>query len=248
MKKLWIIARKDIREAMRSRSTYIYIAIMIALSFTYLSSYNSLIENLKGDNASTQKIYESSRSFLNSIAYALPMMYSILVCTIFAAYSVIVDKAKRNIESLMVTPLTLRQIWGGKSLAVTLPSAGIGLAVAILGYIIINMTAVIPQTGGFIFPEPLAIVTALIIVPLLVLAVVSVVIYMQLVIANPRIANVAFTVIFLALFFSANILTSLGININFSYIYLAIAVLCGGVSYLLSRSLTKERVLLSSKG
>jgi ABC-2 type transport system permease protein len=248
MNKLWIIARKDIREALHSRSTYIYIVIMIGLSFTYLSSYNSLIENLKGQNASTQSIYESSRAFLNSITYALPMMYSILVCTIFAAYSVIVDKAKRNIESLMVTPLTLKQIWAGKALAVTLPSVVIGLAVSILGYIIINLISVVPQTGGFIFPEPLAIVTALIIVPLLVLSVVFIVIYMQLIIANPRIANLAFTVIFLVLFFGANILTSLGINVNFSYIYLAIAVICGGASYLLSHSLTKERVLLSSKG
>jgi ABC-2 type transport system permease protein len=248
MKKLWIIARKDIREAMRSRSTYVYIAIMIALSFTYLSSYNSLIENLKGQNASTQSIYESSRAFLNSITYALPMMYSILVCTIFAAYSVIVDKSKRNLESLMVTPLSLKQIWAGKALSVTVPSVVIGLAVSILGYIIINMISVAPQTGGFIIPEPLAIVTALIIVPVLVLSVVFVVIYMQLIIANPRIANLAFTAIFLALFFSANILTGLGINVNFSYIYLAIAIICGGVSYLLSRSLTKERVLMSSKG
>lgn len=248
MKKPWIIARKDIREALHSRSTYIYVAIMIGLSFTYLSSYNSVMESLKSSHAASQSIYEASRAFLNSITYALPLMYSILICTIFAAYSVIVDKAKRNLESLMVTPLSLRQIWAGKALAVTLPSVIIGLAVSILGYVIINFTSVVPQTGQFIFPEPLAILTAFIIVPLLVLAVVFIVIYMQLIISNPRVANLAFTAIFLILFFGANILTSLGININFSFIYLAVAALCGAASYLFSRSLTKERVLMSSKG
>jgi ABC-type Na+ efflux pump permease subunit len=32
MNKLWIIARKDIREAFRSRTTYFYIVILIFLS------------------------------------------------------------------------------------------------------------------------------------------------------------------------------------------------------------------------
>ncbi len=247
MHKLWVIARKDIREAFRSRSTYIYIVIMIVLSFSYLSSYNTLINSLARQNADLATKREASRIFLSSLAYTLPMMYSILVCTIFATYSVIVDKAKRNIESLMATPLSLKQIWLGKTLAVALPSVIIGLGVAILGYVIINVTRVVPATGNFITPDVLAVVSALILVPLLIFAVVSIVIYLQLVISNPRIANLAFTAIFLILFFGVNVLTSLGINVNFSLVYLGVIILCGGLSFLLSPSLSKERVLLSSK-
>ncbi len=247
MHKLWVIARKDIREAFRSRSTYIYIVIMIVLSFSYLSSYNTLINGLARQNADLATKREASHIFLSSLAYTLPMMYSILVCTIFATYSVIVDKAKRNIESLMATPLSLKQIWLGKTLAVALPSVIIGLGVAILGYVIINVTRVVPATGNFITPDALAVVSALILVPLLIFTVVSIVIYLQLVISNPRIANLAFTAIFLILFFGVNVLTSLGINVNFSLVYLGVIILCGGLSFLLSPSLSKERVLLSSK-
>ena len=248
MNKLWVIARKDIREAFRSRSTYIYIAVLVLLTFTYVSNYNSVINSLAGQNSASQTVSDVSRAFLNSLAYTLPMMYSVLVCTIFSAYSVIVDKARRNMESLMATPLSLRQIWMGKTLAVTVPSLIIGLGVSTLGYLILNFITVMPKTGFFVTPEPLAIVSALIIVPVLIFSVVTVVIYLQLVIANPRIANFVFTAIFLILFFGTQFLAGAGIRVNFSVIYLGIIVICSLGSYLLSRSFTKERVVLSSKG
>ncbi|HEX7476066.1 MAG TPA: ABC transporter permease subunit [Dehalococcoidales bacterium] len=248
MKKLWIIARKDIKESYRSRSTYVYIAIMLVLTLSYFSSYNAVINSLNNQGANQQTIYDASRAFMISLAYALPMIYSILVCTIFAQYSVVVDKAKRNIESLMVTPTSLRQIWMGKTLAVTVPSVVIGISVAIIGYVVLNIIAVEPKAGSFIVPSVFAIVTALIIVPALIFTIVSIVIYIQLVISNPRIANLVFTGIFLLLFFGTTTLSAAGIDINFGLIYLGIIVLCAAISYFLSRSLTKERVILSSKG
>ncbi len=248
MDKIWIIARKDILEALRSRSTYVFILIMGALTFSYISSYMALINNLQRQGASAYTIYNASFSFLNNIAYVLPMMYSIFVCTIFANYSVILDKARRNIESLMATPASLNQIWLGKSLAVTLPSVMVGIGVAIIAYIVMNFGFVIPHTHRFVFPEVSAIVSALILVPILIFVIVTIVIYVQLVISNPRIANLVFTVIFLILLFGANALGFLGIEVNFALIYMGIIILCSIVSYGLSRSLTKEKVLLSSKG
>jgi ABC-type Na+ efflux pump permease subunit len=248
MSKLWIIARKDIREALRSRSTYLFFGIMVVISLTQLGTFNRVINLLIEQNASQQLIHQSTFTFLNSLAYILPLMFSILVCSIFAAYAVITEKAKRNLESLMVTPLSLNQIWMAKTLAVTLPSVVIGLVVSALAYGIITVYAVVPKTGGVIMPDLLAIVSAFILVPILIFAVVSIVIYLQLIISNPRIANLVFTGIFMIVFFGINLLTGIGININFSLIYLGLIVLCGAISYLLSGSLTKEKVLLSSKG
>jgi len=248
MNKIWIIARKDILEAFRSRSTYVFIVIMAVLTFSYFSSYSALVNSLSRQGASSQDIYNASLAFLNNLAYVLPMMYSIFVCTIFANYSVIMDKARRNIESLMATPVSLNQIWLGKSLAVTLPSVVIGIGVSIIAYIIMNFALVIPQTGRFIVPEALAIVSTLILVPVLVFVIVTLVTYVQLTISNPRIANFVFTIIFLILLFGANLLGSLGIGVNFALIYLGVIVLCIIISSVFSRSLTKEKVLLSSKG
>ena len=95
---------------------------MIILTFSYISGYESHVKTLTNQ----QDVNTYSRGFLNSLAYVLPMMFSIFVCSVFANYSVIVDKAKRNIESLMATPVSIKQIWLGKSLAVTMPSLMVG--------------------------------------------------------------------------------------------------------------------------
>ncbi len=248
MDKIWTIARKDIKEAFRSRSTYVFILIMLVLTVSYFSSYNALINNLQRQNADRQAIISASQVFLNNIIYVIPMIYSIFVCTIFANYSVILDKAKRNIESLMATPVNLNQIWIGKSLAVTLPSIIIGIGVAVVMYVVMNVAFVIPRTGQFIIPGPLAIISTFIIVPILVFAIVMIVINVQLVISNPRIANFVFTGIFLILLFGVNALGGLGIEVSFGLIYIGAIVVCGAISWILSRSLTREKVILSSKG
>lgn len=249
MNKIWVIATKDIREAFRSRSTYVFTAIMVVLTFSYFGRYATLISGLHSENASGQTIINASQSFLNEIVYVLPMMYSIFVCSIFANYSVILDKARRNIESLLATPVKLNQIWIGKAMAVTLPSIIIGIGITIIAYIVMAVGFVSPQTGSIMVPADMAIVSTFIIVPILIFSIVMIVIYVQLVISNPRIANLVFTGIFLVLFFfGVTALSGSGFGVNLGLIYIILIVICVIVSYLLSRSLTKERVILSSKG
>ncbi len=244
MSKILVIARKDIREALLSRSTYAFIFIMLVLTFSYVSSYTAHVKNLTSQTA----IIEFSRAFMNSVAYALPLMYSIFVCSIFATYSVVLDKTKRNLESLMATPVSIVQIWLGKSLAVTLPAIAIGLVISVLDYMVLSFGFIVPRTHVFLFPDVVAIVSAIIIVPVLVFCVVLIVTNVQLTITNPRIANIVFTLIFVLLVFTINAIGGLGISIGyFPLIYLGVIVLCALVALGLSRSLTKEKVILSSK-
>jgi ABC-2 type transport system permease protein len=247
MKKIWVVARKDMLEAIRSRSTYLYIVILFFLTFTSISNYNALMSNLTEQGASQEIIRTASGLFLNNLANTMPLMYAFLTSGIFAAYSVIVDKSKRNLESLMATPISLKQLWLGKTLGVTLPSVIIALLVSIIGYVAINFGLIIPHTGNFIFLDPSAIITVLVLIPLLLFTISALVIYMQLIISNPRVANFAFTAIFLLIFFVMTFLSQKGFETNFGIIYLGMTIICGGLAYFLSKSLTKEKVLLSSK-
>jgi hypothetical protein len=105
-----------------------------------------------------------------------------------------------------------------------------------------------PQTHTFIFPSVLAVLSAIIIVPMLIFAIVSIVIFIQLVIANPRIANLIFTGIFILLIVGVQTIGGLGVSFSlFPLVYLGIIAVCALIDFVLSRSLTKERVLLSSK-
>ncbi len=244
MSKLWVIAFKDIGEAFRSRSIYVFFLVSLFLTLSYVTTYNRFVSSLSSQEA----IINYSRGFMNSLAYILPLMYSIFICSIFANYSVILDKAKRTIESLMATPVSIKQIWMGKSLAVMLPSVAIGLSISILAYVVLSLVFVIPKTHIFILPDLLAVLSALVVVPVMIFTIVMVVIYIQLVIANPRIASFVFTGIFVLLVISINAIGAQGFSLNFfPLVYLGVIVICALVSLLLSRSLTKERVLLSSK-
>jgi ABC-type Na+ efflux pump permease subunit len=218
--------------------------IMIIVSLNFAQAYTRGVDSL----SSAAAIDSFSRIYISGLAYILPLMYSIFVCSIFATYSVIVDKAKRNIESLMATPISINQLWLGKSLAVTLPSVGVGLAVAALAYVALNFGFVMPHTHVFIFPEPLSIFTALVVVPVLIFSIVAIVIFIQLVISNPRIANLIFTAIFILLLVGIETIGGLGVSFAFyPLVYVGIIALCAFVCYVLSRTLTKEKVLLSSK-
>jgi ABC-2 type transport system permease protein len=245
MNKIWIISRKDISDVFRSRSTYVFLVIMIFLTFVYISIYNSNVKELKND---TLAINNYSRAYLSTLAYILPLMFSNFICSIFANYAVIVDKAKRNIESLMATPVSIKQIWMGKSLAVTLPSTGIGIGMAIISYLVLDIGFVMPKTGSFISPGIVPIISALIIIPILLFTIVAIVTYIQLTITNPRIGNFVFSGVFIILLIVGETLLGMGLSTNFlALIYLILILVCTGIVYLLSFSLTKERVLLSGK-
>jgi ABC-type Na+ efflux pump permease subunit len=127
---MWVIAKKDILESLRNRSVIFYVAILFFLMFSFFGGYGALVSRLTAANATQPEIIQANQSYLNSIASTLPLIGSLWICTIFATYAVIVEKAKRNIESLMAAPVSLNQIWMGKALAVTLPSAALGLVVS----------------------------------------------------------------------------------------------------------------------
>ena len=244
MKKIWVIASKDVSEAFRSRSIYLVILVAAIFAFSFGTAYNRDI----GANLGAAAVTAYSRDFLSTVAYIVPLMYTIIICNVFSNYTVVLDKARRNMESLMATPVSVRQVWIGKALSVVLPSLILGLGMSLIVFLGFEFVLVMPKAHAFVVPDALSIVTALIIVPVLIFGIVSVVTNIQLVIANPRIANLAFTGIFILLVLGFNLLGRLGATISyFSLIYLGVLVLCGIISFVLSGTLTKEKVLLSSK-
>jgi ABC-type Na+ efflux pump permease subunit len=244
VKKIWVIASKDVSEAFHSRSIYLVILVAAIFAFSFGSSYNRGL----AANAGPAVVSAYSRDFLSMVAYIVPLMYSIIICNVFSNYTVVLDKARRNLESLMATPVSIGQVWIGKSLSVVLPSLILGLGFSLIVFLGFEFVLVLPKAHAFVLPDALAIVTALVIVPVLIFGIVTVVTNIQLVIANPRIANLVFTGIFILLIVGFDLIGRLGgTTAYFPLIYLGVLVVCGAISYVLSGTLTKEKVLLSSK-
>ncbi len=245
MNRMLVLLSKDLKEILTSRITYTYLIIPIFLSFTYLGTTGSLMSTLIKQGVTLDVLKEAAQTTINGIFYSMPLIIMMLICSVLASYAVVVDKTKRNIESLLATPLSLREIWIGKTLAITIPSAIIGVVMSIIMVTVINFVAIVPNVG-FIFPGPLSLVTGIIIVPIVTCFVVSIVTCLQLIITNPRLASLVFSVLFLLVFFSTAV-SQVGLKLDFSLIYLIVIVVLLGINYFISRFLTKERIVLSSK-
>jgi ABC-2 type transport system permease protein len=192
--------------------------------------------------ATAATLAEAAQTTMNGIFYSLPLIIMMLICSVLASYAVVLDKTKRNIESLLATPLSLREVWIAKTLAVTIPSAVIGIVMSI---IMVNMIAFVPNVG-FIIPSPISLVTGIILVPVVTFFVVGIVTCLQLIMTNPRLASLVFSVLFLAVFFSTTI-SQAALKLDFSLIYLIVIVVLLGINAYLARFLSKERIVLSSK-
>lgn len=246
MGKAFIIARKDIKEALRSKTTYFYVLFLFLISYPYFDGFRNVIGGLVKQGLSSVELRLAIQSFSNGIVSTLPLVLTMLFCSFLAGYSIIMDKAKRTLESLLATPLSLRQIWLGKSLAVALPGIAITLLILLLALLVLNLVFIIPIVGSFIIPSALSFVTGLIIIPAMAFLIVLAVSFLQLIMTNPRIANFAYIAVFLGIYLVT--ITGLTASWDVSFIYLMVTVVLAVITLFLSRFLTKERVILSSKG
>jgi ABC-2 type transport system permease protein len=240
------IARKDIREVFRNKSTYIYVAFLFVIAFPYVDGLRSSLSRLTAQGSSIADLDQASRAFLGTTVYTLPLTLSMLFCTYLSAYALMLEKAKRTLESLLATPASLRQVWLGKSLAVAVPSIVITLIVLVVAVLVLNLVVIVPKTGAFVIPDALPLATGVLLIPVLTFGVVAVVSLLQLTMANPRIANFAFIAVFFGFYMVT--VTEVSASWDFSAIYLAAVAFLAGANLLLARLLTKERVVLSSKG
>jgi ABC-2 type transport system permease protein len=245
MNRMLALLRKDLKDILTSRITYTYLILPLFLSFAYIAGASGTISSLVKEGASEVILREAAQTSINGIFYSLPLIIMMLTCSVMASYAVVLDKTKRIIESLLATPLSLRQVWIAKTLAVTIPSAVIGIALSFIMLTVIDFIVFVPHIG-FIFPGSVSLVTGIILVPTVTFCVVAIVTCLQLIMTNPRLASMVFSLLFLAVFFSTAV-SQIGLRINFSLVYLILIVIFLGVNYFLSRFLTKERIVLSSK-
>ncbi len=250
MTNLWAIIRKDLLEIFRARGTYFYIPGMFLMSTFFFFSYFALYGQIA--NEKPDVILATTRVFLNGMGYMLPMLYALFACNLSSA-GLVFEKQKRSLESLMATPVSIRRIWIGKSLSATLSALAIAYGASIVAYCVIALAEVYPKVHKAIAPHGLAFLTALVLVPLTIFTISLLVSYIQLVTRNPRMGNLVYGLLLLvswgALFLASFYLPALGISVDYyPLIFVGLIVVFGTVAYLCSRALTKEKVVLSSKG
>jgi len=161
--------------------------------------------------------------------------------------SMIKEKSRGNIQSLLATPLKLKDIWMGKSLAIFIPGLILGELLTLITLIAVNYIYFVP-TIGFLF-NPWIVVTSFIVFPLIYLCF-GLLVYLIGLTGKPVNANII-ALVFLPLF--VNIVVQLPLRSNlmdftswpFTLANIGVVLVIAIIVIILQFRLNKEKVVLS---
>ena len=184
------------------------------------------------------------------VVYFLPLFVLIAFIWAFANLPLIQEKVNGNIECLLATPLSPKVLWVGKVFAVFLPSYILSVVASCIVLMAVNVAVVLPGWGTFILPVP-ALVNGLVINPLLFFALLAFIILFSLA-NNPDMAITPSFLIGFGLMIGVPVGLMTGtIDISsWSFVlwYMAGTIVACAIVLFLTRLLTNQNIVLSSKG
>jgi ABC-type Na+ efflux pump permease subunit len=184
------------------------------------------------------------------VVYFLPLIVLIAFIWAFASLPIIQEKVNGNIECLLATPLGPKALWIGKCLAVFLPSYILSVIAICIVLLSVNFSVVLPGWDTFVLPVP-ALVNGMIINPLLFFALLAFIVLFSLA-NNPDMAIAPSLLIGFGLMIGMPAGLATGtIDISSWYFvlwYMGGTVVAWAVVLYLTRLLTRQNIVLSSKG
>lgn len=246
MNQMVVMIRKDINEMMHNRAVFMMLAVAVFIIYMISNSIGSGIDTLAEQGGD---IYDTAQSLAGTLFLMLMFIIMLLVSLYMNAYTVLMEKTKRTLESLLCTPINLKSLWLGKTLATFIPALVLGLLLGAGTLVFLNVTTLEDEVGRWVIPGAAALVGTIIVLPVIVFLLSSLVVMLQLMLQNVRLIQTIFT----ALLFGS----SFGLSYTFRFssgtwtmvwIELGIAAVLGAVAWFLSTKLTKERIVLTSKG
>ena len=248
MRKTGIIFQRDFRE-LRQTNTFLIISIVFSVITIVIAVSVSVALN-KQEWIGKKMAEPILELIIGLIAYFLPFTVLMAFIWAFASLPVVKEKVNGNIASLLATTLRPKEIWLGKSLAIFIPGYVISIISTMIVLLVVNLSVIVPATGNFLFPLPLFLVS-LILNPLLLLGLLLFIILFSLA-NNPDIAIAPSFLVGFGLMMGIPLGIALGtINLaswSFSLWYLVGVIIVWIVVSFLTRLLTKEKIVLSSKG
>jgi ABC-2 type transport system permease protein len=188
--------------------------------------------------------------FIGLVLYFLPFIILLAFVWTFGNLPVTKEKVNGNVDSLMATPLSPRDLWLGKSLAIFIPGYIVSVIATVIVVLAVNLSVILPATGQFVLPlAPL--VLGIIVSPLMFLSLALLMILISMA-NNPDIALAPSLVIGFGLMMGMPVGMGLGyFDIaawSFTLWYLGGTLALLAVTLSFTRRLTRQNIVLSSKG
>ena len=249
MRRMSIVFHRDFREL---RQTGAFLIIIII--FTIITIIAAVVTTVVLSRQEWLQVKTAAGPMLELIigliAYFLPLFILMTFIWAFANLPIVKEKVNGNIASLLATTLSPKEIWIGKSLAIFLPGFAISVASTLIVLLTVNSITIRPATGNFFLPPPL-LLTSFLINPLLFLGLLLFIVLFSLA-NNPDIAIAPSFLVGFGLMYGIPLGVATGkINLaswSFCLWYMAGTAALWAVVLFFSRLLTKENIVLSSKG
>jgi len=231
MNKILIVSEKEMNGIIRTRSQML-VGIFFALWFSVMTAPVIL-------TAEESLVFDQ----FNNLLFYFVLMLGIFMAYLFSGKVFFNEKREGIIETLLCTPLSLRQIWAGKVLGVTIPAYLIALLAAALITVIANIFA-----ASILLPSPAILLHIFLVVPAFIAVAVGLLGFGHLLLGmrENQILNIS---IFVAIFFAFSIanknVISGGYAVSWTMVggmLIAAVLLLALISYL-TRYLSKERIV-----
>jgi hypothetical protein len=248
LNKLLLVYRRDYRE-MAATSAFrimLIIAAIITLGAAIAISIALHLQQWYG----IAEALPAVKFICELVVYFITLAILLAFTWGFSSLQITKEKVDGNIESLMATPLGPVTLWLAKCLAVFIPGFIVSLASVFIVLLTVNLAAVLPGWGTFIIPGA-SLVVALLGNPLLFFAVLCYIMLVSL-IGNPDIASAPSFLIGFGLMIGvpAGLATGIIDITSWSFVlwYTAGAVVISIIVMLMTHMLTRQNIILSSKG
>ncbi len=255
MRQAMVIVKKDLRETLRTGAFYLYVVLAIALmAVVGVRALGGVIgghiDTLLEQGLAPAEVVAAIEPLIGTTLVMLSLQFMMLFCLFGNVHNLTMEKTKRSLESLLCTPLSLKQIHLGKSLTVFLPCVALGLSLAFATVAGANQLLLAPQVGQAVMPGVASLVATLGAVPLIFFFFVTMLVALQLIITRIQWINAVLAGLLAATTVALNY-GLLGFGFapwNTVFVSLAVAAVLALATVFVSRLVTKERIVLSSKG
>jgi ABC-2 type transport system permease protein len=248
LKKAFIIFKRDAREMLGTKA-FLIICIMSFL-ITGAASIITSIFLSRQPWAGLPEARPALELIIGLLTFFIPLVIIMVFIWGFSGLQLAREKAEGIISSLIAAAITPRQLWTGKSLAIFLPAYLISVLSSMIVVLAVNLSVIVPASGSFIFPLPLFLVS-LVWDPLLLLGTLMFIILFSLA-GNPDIAIAPSFIVGFGLMMGIPIGMAAGgidlVSWDFSLWFLAGTTAVWAAVIILTRFLTSENIVLSSKG
>lgn len=186
MNPILVVAKKEMKQITKNRSLILGIVIFMGV-FGGMTSLGAIMSVVGGDA-------ENLVATLDSL-----MMYLVLVLGVFTGYffssqAFLGEKTEGTIETLLCSPLPLRDIWLGKVIGVMIPAYGVALLIAAVLVALSNMAA-----DFLVLASPVMILFILLVVPVYTACAIGMLGFVQLLLGmrENQIINIAVILVFI---------------------------------------------------